>query len=90
MAAVCWPALVSVAGGGRVEESAEVVREVWTGTYPICSRLWWDRVLVVRAPPDKVHGVFRKCPSRVFLCAPAVVQAFWPSRAPAETRGSFR
>lgn len=28
MAAVSWPALVSVVGGGRVRESTEVVREV--------------------------------------------------------------
>lgn len=47
MAAVSWPALVSVAGRGRVKESAEAVHEVVDRDLPIHSSLmggtesWW-------------------------------------------------
>lgn len=80
MAAVSWPALVSVAGGGRVKESTEVVHEVVDrdlphpfqslgGTESLWSRLQLTRSLECseNAPP-RFSFAF---PSRL-LCPRAV------------------
>lgn len=63
MAAVSWPALVSVAGGVRVKETTKVVHEVVDRLTPSIPLSGWDRSLCGQGPNRQGLCSVQKTPS---------------------------